>query len=317
MQQRRGLGARRLGVVLLGVALALCGLSLPTAHADEAGSFVSLINQARAQRGLDGYRTSGELASVALAQAKRMAKADKLFHNPGLAGSVSNWYKLGENVGSGGSVEVIHNAFMASPSHRENILDSGFTEVGVGVVVRNDGIVFVSEVFRQREYVATSTPKPTPKADTQADTQTYSQGDTEGHQATPSPTSRRREPTPRPSPTRRPRLHLLRRRHRPTTPSPSPKVVPVVAPAPRTPKPTPIVTATATPAPTAAPTPTPSSDPVSAAPARGLGAERTRSPPPAALTARGRPPACRVPSLLGLSALAIALLFASRRLFQV
>src|SRR5205814_1151597 len=53
---------------------------------------------------------------------------------------------LGENVGMGQNVDQIHQAFMNSEHHRENILDAGFNQVGIGVIVV-DGGMFVTEDF--------------------------------------------------------------------------------------------------------------------------------------------------------------------------
>jgi hypothetical protein len=44
--------------------------------------------------------------------------------------------KLGENVSQGDSVEAAYAALMASPSHRANMLEPAFTQVGIGVVLR-------------------------------------------------------------------------------------------------------------------------------------------------------------------------------------
>ena len=52
---------------------------------------------------------------------------------------------VGENVGEGPTVTDIHNAFMNSPEHKANILDHDFTQVGVGVSVDKNGIIWVTE----------------------------------------------------------------------------------------------------------------------------------------------------------------------------
>ncbi len=90
----------------------------------------------------------GDLAAAAQVQAERMADRSDLFHNPDLGGSVSHWSALAENVGYGPDVAAIHTAFMNSPGHRTNILNAKYTEVGVGVVVRNH-VMWVAEVFRR------------------------------------------------------------------------------------------------------------------------------------------------------------------------
>ncbi|HTY72623.1 MAG TPA: CAP domain-containing protein [Actinomycetes bacterium] len=140
------------------------------------GQFVSLTNGARSANGVHALASAGDLASIAQRQAQRMADKGQLFHNPNLASEVKNWQKVGENVGYGPDVQSIHNAFMHSPPHRANILDSDFTQIGVGVVVKN-GVVWVSEVFREpagsastpkHHHAPTPKPSPSPKAKAKA-----------------------------------------------------------------------------------------------------------------------------------------------------
>jgi len=138
--------ARRLGLVVAAVVLVT---ALPTAaHASSSSGFVADINAARTSRGGHALTAKGDLTAAAQAQAERMADKSELYHNPDLGGSVSNWTMLAENVGYGPDVATIHAAFMASPGHRANILNAKYTEVGVGVVVRNH-VMWVAEVFRR------------------------------------------------------------------------------------------------------------------------------------------------------------------------
>jgi uncharacterized protein YkwD len=80
-----------------------------------------------------------------------MANKDLLYHTPGdrLTSKVTNWSTLGENVGVGNYVLELHKAFMDSHGHRDNILYSGFTHVGIGVVVRRDRM-WVTVIFEGR-----------------------------------------------------------------------------------------------------------------------------------------------------------------------
>jgi uncharacterized protein YkwD len=63
---------------------------------------------------------------------------------------------MGQGVGQ------IHDAFMNSPHHRDNILDMGFNQVGIGVIVVN-GEIFVTEDFLQAKGGPVSA-RPTPVA---------------------------------------------------------------------------------------------------------------------------------------------------------
>ena len=142
---RRGL-ARGLG--LLVAALTLVAVVPTGAHAASSSEFVAQINAARTARGGHALTVKADLNAVAQAQAERMADRSELYHNPNLGGSVSHWTALAENVGYGPDVDTIHDAFMNSAGHRANILNAKYTEVGVGVVVR-DHVMWVAEVFRR------------------------------------------------------------------------------------------------------------------------------------------------------------------------
>lgn len=49
-------------------------------------------------------------------------------------------------MGVGRSVETVQRAFMASPSHRDNVLKEGFDRLAVGMV-EADGVVWIAVVF--------------------------------------------------------------------------------------------------------------------------------------------------------------------------
>lgn len=158
---------RRLASLLIAVLAALTGLSvsMPAAHAGPGESeFTSRANGERTSRGIKAYVVKSDLVSVARQQAQRMASAGKIYHNPNLASDVKGWQSVGENVGMGGDVASIHQAFMNSSGHRANILDRDFTEVGMGTATDASGKLYVAQVFRQPDgsapVAAPSRPKP-------------------------------------------------------------------------------------------------------------------------------------------------------------
>ncbi len=146
-----------LSVVVLALAPATAA---PTPEAED--DFVARIAGERAAVGLPAFALSADLVAVARRHSEDMARGDRLYHNPRLATEVQNWDAVGENVGTGETVESIHLAFMESATHRSEILSTRFTEVGVGVVVR-DGVVWVTQVFR-RPSSTRSVPAPGPVA---------------------------------------------------------------------------------------------------------------------------------------------------------
>src|SRR5256885_15842812 len=59
----------------------------------------------------------------------------------------------------GGDVAWINGALMNSPHHLENIMDSGFNQVGIGVIV-SGGTVYVTEDFLHSKSPGTARPTP-------------------------------------------------------------------------------------------------------------------------------------------------------------
>jgi uncharacterized protein YkwD len=191
-----------LGVALLAPALSTVFAS--AAHADpgsEEALFVSLTNQLRVAHGLNPLATNGALLSVARTWSGNMAAAGAISHNMSLPNEIGgSWTKLGENVGTGWTVDSIQNAFIASPHHYENLVDPVYNYVGIGVV-DSGGKIYVTVDFMQLNNVPTTAAR------------------------APAPAPRVTQPAPRPAPVRQPA---------PATPPPAPVPAPVpeVAPQP-------------------------------------------------------------------------------------
>jgi uncharacterized protein YkwD len=212
---------RALGRLVVTLALALTAGATGAAVApssafastyDLEAQFVAKLNAARQASGLAPYAVAYDLVSVARGHSASMASQQSLYHNPSLTSQVQNWQAVGENVGEGPTVTDIHNAFMASPEHRANILDHDFTQVGVGVSVDKNGIVWVTEDFRQPMTTSTSAPSHTPSHPTTS--QPVSTSSTAGATATQGSVTSVPRPSPSPRALLLHRLHELRQ-HRP------------------------------------------------------------------------------------------------------
>ena len=131
-------------------AAAVVGFAHPAAASpsDEA-YFVQAINSVRAARGLPALALDGQLTDVARSWSAHMDGDGAISHNPSLSSQVSGWRMLGENVGTGTSLDSIEAAFENSPHHFENMVDPNFRLVGVGVVHDSDGTYWVTEDFEQ------------------------------------------------------------------------------------------------------------------------------------------------------------------------
>lgn len=134
--------------LITALAASLAGIQAVNAATSDESGFHSRINGERSQRGRQTLAWSEDLAVVARRHANRMASEGNLYHNPNLRSDVDNWEVVGENVGYGPSVEELHQAFMNSNSHRANILDGSYTQVGVGTTW-SDGTLWVVQVFRK------------------------------------------------------------------------------------------------------------------------------------------------------------------------
>lgn len=118
-----------LAVTLLGGLLTSC-----ETNAEDRAAVVGAINHSRSLAGLRPLRENGQLNHKASLWASKMRDECRIWHSRLADGAPSNWRKLGENVGRGGSIGAVHNAYMRSPGHKANVLDPSFNEVGTGAV---------------------------------------------------------------------------------------------------------------------------------------------------------------------------------------
>lgn len=112
---------------------------------------LDLINADRRRADLAPLTLHTGVANVARRWAAELARSGSLRHRPDLAAAltaegVTGWKIAGENVGYGTHVREVHEGFMGSPSHRSNVLNSAFTQVGIGVT-ESGGRVWVTVDF--------------------------------------------------------------------------------------------------------------------------------------------------------------------------
>lgn len=149
---------RSLSVLLVALATIVAG-EAPAAGADSEcfrysraeRKFARVTNRARTRLGIDKLKLDPELSRVAGFHTRRMAKHTALYHTADwrLARRVTRWRVLGENIGVGNTVLSLQQAFMASPSHRDNVLRRTFAHLGVGTK-RKNGRLWVTLVFESR-----------------------------------------------------------------------------------------------------------------------------------------------------------------------
>lgn len=135
----------------------------------EEQAFVGRINQLRSSLGLATLAVDPELQSQARIWAQVMKDRGDIFHTGDLPAGISGeWQKLGENVGVGGSVESLFDAFVASPTHYDNLVDPSYRFVGVGVVW--DG----QRMFTTHRFMSLRPPPPAPTSPAPAPTMSSS-----------------------------------------------------------------------------------------------------------------------------------------------
>jgi hypothetical protein len=140
-------------VVLVGIAI-FVGFS-GVAHAAQStgeaeNTLTADINQERTSRGLGALTVASDLVAYARQHSADMAAAGRPYHDPNIQSNVQNWQHMGDNVGSGPDADHLHQGFMNSQIHRDEILMPDYTEVGVGAYWAGN-VLYVTEVFRLPE----------------------------------------------------------------------------------------------------------------------------------------------------------------------
>ncbi|MCU1448578.1 MAG: Allergen V5/Tpx family protein, partial [Acidimicrobiales bacterium] len=160
---------RSIGVVLLGIVpFILFGASQAWAVGQQTtgeaeSSFTANLNQERTTRGLEPLATTADLVALARQHSVDMASAGHPYHDPDIQSKVQNWQVMGDNVGSGPDEPHIHDGFMNSKIHRDEILYPRYTEVGVGCYWAGN-VLYVTEIFRLPMTAAGTSATPAPRA---------------------------------------------------------------------------------------------------------------------------------------------------------
>jgi len=116
----------------------------PSAAADIAAR----TNAVRSERGLAPLVRDGSLDGGAASWARELATSGVLRHSTLPQQLVGKpWSTVGENVGTGSTSAVIHDALVNSAGHFANIVGVNFTRIGVGAATDVNGRLWVVEVF--------------------------------------------------------------------------------------------------------------------------------------------------------------------------
>jgi uncharacterized protein YkwD len=126
-----------IGVTNAGTSAAYATTSSESSY---AARLAQLVNQARSQQGVRPLTVTTGTTYVAASWTAHLAARQTLSHNPNLVPDVerhgsANATFVAENVGQGSSTnpDGLFNAYMNSPDHRTNILDSRVRYLGIAV----------------------------------------------------------------------------------------------------------------------------------------------------------------------------------------
>jgi hypothetical protein len=121
-----------------------------------AAQLFALTNEARAARGLPALEWDPALAAAALNHCARMAAEGPLSHQypgepdlterAGQAGARFSYIE--ENVAEGYEPGSIHQQWMHSPGHRDNLLNRAVNRMGVAVVAQGNMLYAVEDFAR-------------------------------------------------------------------------------------------------------------------------------------------------------------------------
>lgn len=123
----------------------------------------ALINQKRAEIGLQPLIWSDDVAKIARLHSENMAKFN-FFSHKGMDGKMVNdradslgitkWTAMGENIaynrGYQNPLEFAVEKWLQSQGHRENLLNKRWKESAIGIAVTDDGTYYFTQVFLKK-----------------------------------------------------------------------------------------------------------------------------------------------------------------------
>jgi hypothetical protein len=117
-------------------------------EADElARDIHARVNDERVERGLPPLVWHEGLAQLARAWSEEMIRSGYR-HSTSEFRAHPDFVGTGENIFMGPqSVHEAHVGWMLSDGHRENILSPQYSAVGIGIVCRNDGHMWATQIF--------------------------------------------------------------------------------------------------------------------------------------------------------------------------
>ncbi len=162
-------GSARLVVLALGLITTIGLLPLALSQSEDSTTVAEqyllvAANQERATRGLPQLHRDPQLARAAAGHARVMAEHESISHQfpgePELTDRGANagvpFSAISENVAEAPNAVQIHDMWMHSEHHRENLLDPAVDSVGISVIVRGGELYAVEDFARTVRSVSLS-----------------------------------------------------------------------------------------------------------------------------------------------------------------
>lgn len=134
-------------------------ISTTTAHKSWSNQVVALINEIRVSKGLNALDQDPALSQLAIIKAQDMIKRGYFDHTSPFYGDPWDmamlfdyeYVSFGENLARNFKTpKQTVDAWLASPTHRENLLNAHYTTTGIGVKRANDGNLYIVNLFAKK-----------------------------------------------------------------------------------------------------------------------------------------------------------------------
>jgi len=106
------------------------------------------LNTDRRANRLSTLSVQADAQAKAQAWAEKLARENTLYHSNLPDGIHVRWCSIGENIGYGPSSGAIEAAYMASPPHHANIVNTKWNGVGIGYATNGNRVFTVQEFIK-------------------------------------------------------------------------------------------------------------------------------------------------------------------------
>ncbi len=133
--------------------------SSATVDASAEEYLLNKVNEERKRRNLETLKMDEDLRNMARKYSFKMSETDRIKHTT--KGGITPEYRLcksrihllkyAENLAKSSSPAGVHQSFMNSEEHRNNILNPDYTHVGIGVVKKGNAYYVTQELIKPLE----------------------------------------------------------------------------------------------------------------------------------------------------------------------